>query len=99
MLSKIYCVYDCKVEAYLQPFFMASRGAAIRSFGEVVNDPKTQFNRYPADFTLFELGEYDDQNAKFVLHNAPVALGVAIEYLKSTPVLPPNVELPFEDSL
>lgn len=84
MLLKVFTVYDCKVEAYLTPFFMKTKGEAIRGYSEVVNDVKTQFNRYPEDYTLFELGTYDDSTAKFVLHSTPVSIGKALEFLKPT---------------
>jgi len=80
MKLRMFAVYDSKVEAFLQPFFMQTRGQAIRSWGEVVNDPQTQFCKFPTDFTLFEIGEYDD--AKGVVENCDtkVNLGVAIDF-------------------
>ena len=35
MLLKVFTMYDSGVEAYLQPFFMAANGAAIR--GEMIS--------------------------------------------------------------
>lgn len=32
MKLNVYSVFDAKVEAFLQPFFMPARGAAIRAF-------------------------------------------------------------------
>ena len=52
MIHKIFSVYDSKVEAYLQPFFMQTRGAAVRAITELVADPKHQFGKYPMDYTL-----------------------------------------------
>jgi len=82
MKSKIFTTYDSKAEAYLQPFFMGTRGEAIRGWQTVVNDPKTQFNKYPSDFTLFEIGEYDETTGEITAHTAKVSLGVALEFLK-----------------
>jgi len=80
MLHKVFTVFDTKVEAYNQPFFMKSRGEAIRAFSDIVNDKNHAFNRHPEDYVLFELGEYDDSCAKFNLYDAPHSLGVAIEF-------------------
>nr|WAE43871.1 MAG: nonstructural protein [Microviridae sp.] len=77
---KIFAVYDSKAEAYLPPFFLLSRGMALRSFTEIATDGKSQIFKYPADFTLFELGEYDDSNATFSLHEAKISLGSALEF-------------------
>jgi len=81
MIQKVFVVYDSKVDAYMSPFFMAARGQAIRSFVEIASDKTHNIGKYPADFTLFELGEYDDSSAKFTLHATPVSLGVALELI------------------
>lgn len=82
MLHKIFTVYDSKIEAYLTPFFMQHRGAAIRAFTDLVNDPKSNINKYPSDFTLFEMGEYDDSSAQITTSHSMISLGVGTEYLK-----------------
>ena len=65
-MMKCFTVYDSKAEAFLQPFFMQSKGAAIRGFTELVNDKNHSFGKYPGDYTLFELGSFDEQTGKFV---------------------------------
>lgn len=82
MKHKMFTVYDSKVNAYNQPFFMRSRGEATRGWSDTVNDPKTNFNKHPEDFTLFELGEYDDENGVITQYEAKIAVGTALEYLK-----------------
>ncbi len=84
MLHKLYSVHDVKSEAYLQPFFLQTKGQAIRSFTDCVNDPKHQFGAHPEDYTLFELGEYDDPSAAFHLHETPHVIGKAIEFIQTT---------------
>jgi hypothetical protein len=80
MIMKVFTIYDSKAESYLQPFFMQSKGQAIRAFSELVNDEKHNFGKYPADFTLFELGVWDDSKALFTTYATPVSLGVAVEF-------------------
>lgn len=82
MILKVFTVYDSKAQAYLQPFFMQSAGQAIRAWEDTSNNPETQFSRHPADFTLFEVGTYDDQVGRFENLNAPVALGTALQLKK-----------------
>jgi len=82
MKLKIFSVYDSKVNAYMTPFFMKSKGQAIRSFDELTNDPSTQINKWPADFTLMELGEYDDSNGSFQTLPVPTSCGTALEFKK-----------------
>nr|QJB20621.1 MAG: nonstructural protein [Microvirus sp.] len=82
--SKIFSVFDSKAAAYLPPTFMQSRGVAIRSFGAAASDDKHEFCRFASDFTLFELGEFDDSNGSFTLHSAPIPLGTAFELKAQT---------------
>jgi hypothetical protein len=82
MIVKIFTVYDSKIESYLQPFFMMSKGAAVRALTDSVSDATHQFAKYPEDFTLFELGSFDDADATFTMHPTPISLGVAVEFMK-----------------
>lgn len=61
MITKIFTVFDSKAEVYLVPFFYNTRGEAIRSFKDTVNDRSHPMGRHPADFTLFEIGHYDNE--------------------------------------
>lgn len=60
MKHNIFAVYDSKAEAYTTPFFDHAEGRAIRTFADCCNDPGHQFGKHPADYTLFQIGEYDD---------------------------------------
>lgn len=81
MITKIFSVYDSKAEVFGKPFFSGTKGLALRSFTEISNDSASEIGKYPADFTLFELGEYDDSNGSFNLHSTPVSLGIAQEFV------------------
>lgn len=81
MKLKVFTIYDSKLEAYLQPFYMQTRGQAIRALTDTLADPKHQFSKHPSDFTLFELGEYNDNNAEFEMHLAKISLGTCNEFL------------------
>lgn len=91
MKSKVYTVYDSKIEAYMSPFLMQTKGQAIRAFSDTVNDPdsKNGFHQHPEDFTLFEIGEYDDQTGVYTMHEAKISLGTATEFKKQQEL--PNV--------
>lgn len=82
MIYKIFSVYDVKAEAYARPFFAETRGVALRSFQDIANDPNHQIGKYPSDYTLFEIGQYNDQSGELVNAEANVALGAAIEFVK-----------------
>ena len=80
MILKMFTVYDSKIEAYLQPFYMQSTGAALRAFEDTCKDENSQFNQHPGDFTLFEVGTFDDQTCRIQTHDAKINLGCAIEH-------------------
>ena len=61
-------VRDLKSEVFGTPFCMRSVGVAIRSFDEEVNrkDENNMMFKHPADFHLFQIGEYSDLDASIV---------------------------------
>jgi len=76
---KIYSVYDSKAEAYLQPFFVLKRGLAIRAIQEAIKDEKSNLSKYPADFTLFELGDWNEDTGQISMLAAKINLGNCLE--------------------
>jgi len=82
---KVFSIYDCKAEAYLKPFFCQNRAVALRSFSDALAEPQSGFAQHPEDFTLFEIGEWDESEGKLKSHEAKVSLGCALEYVVSEP--------------
>jgi hypothetical protein len=77
---KMFSVYDSKASAFSKPFFIETKGLAVRSFEQTVNDEQSALSRFPADFTLFELGDWDPSSGQIAMHKAPVSLGLAVEF-------------------
>lgn len=84
MILKVFTIYDSKSEAYLPPFMMKTPGEAERALKACVNDPEHNFCKYSADFTLFEIGTWDDSTAKYSLLNTPHSLGILVEFKKNS---------------
>ncbi len=78
MNQKIFTIYDSKAKAYLTPFFLHQEGMALRIFTDCINDTVHQFGKHPEDYTLFLLGSWSDEKAKFLINN-PIALATGIE--------------------
>lgn len=55
----LFAFYDQKSEAYMAPFTAPTRGHALRSFEDAVQDVNTLFGRHAEDFYLFEVGVMD----------------------------------------
>lgn len=81
-LLKVFSVFDVKAEAYLRPFFVKTRGQAIRGFSDAVNDPQHEFHAHPDDYTLFQIGEFDEDEGKLI-PAVPETCGNALQYLES----------------
>lgn len=60
---KIFSIYDEKAEAFLQPFFMETVGQAERALIDCMSDENHNFARHSADYTLFQIGEFDQSTA------------------------------------
>lgn len=79
--SYAYTVKDTAAEAYLPPFFMQSRGAALRAFADAVKDPQHQFAKHPEDYFLFEMGTFDEQTGIFTPYETLESVARAIDYV------------------
>lgn len=81
MKHKVYTVYDSKAECYMLPIYKRADGEAVRAFEVSVADPNHQFGMNPADYTLFGIGEYDDDKARFLQYDAFVNLGNGAQFV------------------
>lgn len=57
---KLFCVYDAKASFYLKPFTEQSTVQALRGFDAAVNEGDSQLKKFPDDFELHEIGEFDE---------------------------------------
>lgn len=76
-------IRDQAVAAFNRPWFMSTRNAAIRAFGEACQDqnPQNGLRNHPDDFALFELGEFDDQTGVLKpLAEGPKQIALAREF-------------------
>lgn len=84
MILKMYAVYDTKTEMYSSPFLRLKRGQAIRDWTDEITKESHPVAKHPADFTLFEIGEYDDNSGFVQAYDAKVPLGSALELMSTT---------------
>jgi len=82
MLHKLFTIYDEKAEIFIPPFFVPTIGLAIRAFTDCVNDDEHQFGRHPQDYTLFEIGEFDDSTA-LIITGDKKSIGNGVEFINS----------------
>lgn len=82
MRFKIICIRDIVADVYAQPQFAVNTGGAIRAFGDQCKDknPQNIVGQHPEDFELYELGEYDDGEAKFIIEGKPKQIAIGKNY-------------------
>lgn len=82
---KVFSIYDGKACAFASPFFMPTIGLALRAFTDLVNDVGSTVKRHPSDYTLFHIGEFDEQKGTFSPVVPHVNLGLASTFLIQNP--------------
>lgn len=80
MILLAYSLLDNKTGHFSPPFFMNHRGHAIRAIIELGTDRNTTVGRHPADFTLCEVGVFDDQVGRFT-SDETIHLGTVLSFL------------------
>lgn len=75
MRQVVVCVFDSASQLYGRPFFVAAVGQATRSFTDEVNRADSEMHRHPDDFSLVQLGFYDDSSGEFFNELRPLLRG------------------------
>lgn len=79
---KVYAVFDSKVKVFDPPFLMRNAAEALRSFTLAVNHQSNKDGKiatFPADYTLFEIGEWNDLTGSIVMHEAKTSLATGLD--------------------
>lgn len=90
MIQKILTLYDEKSEWWAAPMFSRSAGEVIRTLENIINEPpqpntpKHQVAMHPEDYTLFEIGEWDDIECTIIMYEARISITPCIHLKKST---------------
>lgn len=85
MIQKIFSIFDEKAEAFMQPFYCETSGVAIRHITDCLSNPDHQFSKHPSDYTLFNLGEFNNLDGS-INHNKK-AIGNLVEFIPQKPTL------------
>lgn len=60
-MMRIFSVYDVKAEIFQKPFTASKIGEAMRGFTDVVKDKNHALGQHPEDYSLFEIGNFDEK--------------------------------------
>ena len=96
----VYTVYDSCAGRYDRPFCAMSDGEAMRSFGDIACAADHPLGQHPEHYSIFRLGEYDDNSAVIKLEeNGKVFLSSAVDLIAlNRKIARGNLDL-FEDDV
>lgn len=83
-MMQMFTVYDSAAERFLDPFHAPTPQYAIRVFQSAANEVGHQFEKFPADYTLFHIGSFNPETGE-LQPETPRSLGTALMYQKPTP--------------
>lgn len=81
MILKAFSLLDTKVQTFSPPFFLSHLGHAARAVSQLGQDLNTTVGRHPADFMLYEIGEFDDQTGGLMPSAVPVNHGPVLAFI------------------
>lgn len=65
MKFSVISIYDKKSGAYDKPVFTRYLSDVIREWDIIIKDQNTKFGKNPEDFSLVQIGQFDDDNGTF----------------------------------
>lgn len=83
---KCFSIYDCKADVFNVPFFALSAGVASRMVCDLVSDDRSTIHAHPEDFTLYEIGDFNEKPGLVVSYDKPNFICTASEFVINRPV-------------
>lgn len=68
---KLFSVRDVKAESFGAPMSILTTGLALRGFAEAASDPQSPLHKFPNDYVLYELGEYEPNSGLIIPLSQP----------------------------
>lgn len=79
-------IYDHIAKAYHYPAFVPNAAMAVRAFANAANDKTHVIGLNPGDYTMFVLGEWNEETGHYKQYDQQQSLGLGASYVKR-PVL------------
>lgn len=92
MISKVVvAVLDMSAQIYDDPFTEQTVESAIRAFRLACETEGTKLNRFPEDFALYHIGDFDKERG-VVIPKEPSKIASATSYVQASGI--PKLEVP-----
>lgn len=66
MLQRCFSIYDSRTVYYQPPFFSPTTFSGVRMFEHLVRDPTSLASKFPEDFSLYQVGSFDDTTGQLI---------------------------------
>lgn len=77
---KVFLLKDDKSSSYGPPFIDENRGKVIRGIQEELQKGQAVWAKHPQDFTLFEVGEFDQRDGTITMYETKKCVGLVQDF-------------------
>lgn len=88
----VYAVFDKALQAFSRPFFVPTRGVALRGFIDECGNPNSELAKHPSDYELHQVAEFDEITGYFNSVSPTELVVRASEFAPHHPVVVPDKE-------
>lgn len=75
-----YCVLDVKSKVYNSPHFLINDAVAIRQFQMVIMDKESMLSKFPEDYRLYCVGNFDMLTGQIKPEPAPREVAHGLQF-------------------
>lgn len=84
---KMYAILDAAAKAFGPPMVFTTNGLAIREFQSIAENSANHIKKHPSDFSLWEIGEFDSDDAAVSGNKGLKPLATATEFFQTETAL------------
>lgn len=81
MKLKVFSILDVKAESFLELICFTTIGEAERFVKNLVSKANTNFSKYPEDFVLYQIGEYNAVKGLLMPFDKPSHVGKLLDFV------------------
>lgn len=79
MILRGFTIWDDKARTHSAPYWFPTRGMALRTFGDLASDGKSELAKHAEDYKFFEVAEFDMETGLLKEGLHPVHIGDALQ--------------------
>lgn len=76
---KLFTIRDGKGQHYFTPQVFRNKGDAIRALQIQVKNPESMLSKFPLDYSLHEIGEWDELTGQIIPYSSMENIGIVAD--------------------